>query len=472
MQQGSGGIMKFCEALDRFVGIRCLSKEEQRQLFEGVKLSDRKSYTSLIINTAVVDFHAVIAPLIFESDEYPMLREVIEQELYDLCIKVNPGLDIKEVSLPLSGSLSSEGGIAMLAGSEEPEATPGEEGDQIRVEAGSERYLGMAEELKTSVIGQDEAVEAVSAAIRKAKAGLKAPERPVGSFLFVGATGVGKTETAKALNRFLFDKTPMVRIDCSEYAAPHEYSKLIGAPPGYIGHNDGGYLTEAMKNRPGAVVVFDEIEKAHLKVHNLLLQIMEEGVLTDSKGAVIPFRDSVVIMTSNIGVSRLTERSGAIGFDRSARTITQQVRTQETRKALEKTFPPEFLNRIDEVVVFRNLTREDTFQILDRMLSEVQGRTRALGLRVHFEDPAREFLVDHGFDEKFGARPLRRAIHRFVENPLAEQILSGELQRGCLLMAGVAEGGEGLAFRTPPGRGSKPPPPAPDAGEPDGDPQT
>jgi ATP-dependent Clp protease ATP-binding subunit ClpC len=442
MQQGSGGIMKFCEALDRFVGIRTLNKEEQRQLFEGVKLSDRKSYTRLIINTAVVDFHREIAPLIFEKSEYPMLREVIEKELYDLCIKVNPGLDIREVSLPMA-STSTDGGIAMLDGGDvdSPAVASGEDGDPIQVEAGSERYLRMAEELRAAVIGQDEAIEAVSAAIRKAKAGLKAPERPVGSFLFVGSTGVGKTETAKALNRFLYEKTAMVRIDCSEYAAPHEYSKLIGAPPGYIGHNDGGYLTEAMKNRPGAVVVFDEIEKAHLKVHNLLLQIMEEGILTDSKGALIPFKDSVVIMTSNVGVASLTDRASAIGFDRSGREISQKLRSQETRKALEKTFPPEFLNRIDEVVVFRNLDREDTFAILARMLQEVQGRTRSLGLEVHFEDSAREFLVEKGFDEKFGARPLRRAIHRYVENPLAERILSGELQRGNLLLA--RRGGKG-----------------------------
>lgn len=449
MSSGGGGqgIMKFCEALDRFVGIRALKPTECQKLFEGVKLTDRKSYTSLIINAVVVDFHAEIAPQMFANKDMPMLREVIEQELYSLCIKVNPSLDIHEVSLPLT---QAAGGaqIPLLDRPEAPEPAPepGEPGTPIQVEAASERYLGMAEELKAAVIGQEEAIQAVSGAIRKAKAGLKAPERPVGSFLFVGATGVGKTETAKSLHRFLFGDSPLVRVDCSEYAAPHEYSKLIGAPPGYIGHNDGGYLTEALKNRDGAVVVFDEIEKAHLKVHNLLLQVMEEGELTDSKGAVISFRDSVVVMTSNVGVQRLDERAGAIGFDRSGRTINQKLRAQETRKALEKAFPPEFLNRIDEVVVFRSLDRDDSFAILDRMLNEVQSRTRNLGLKVDFPQGARDFLVDEGFDEKFGARPLRRAIQKHVENPLAELILSGDLNRGDRLVSKVIPGGEGLRF--------------------------
>ena len=439
--------MKFCEALDRFVGIRTLSPQECRHLFEGVKLTDRKSFTRLVINAVVVDFHTEIAPLMFERGELPMLHEVIEAELYNLCVKVNPGLDINEVSLPLA-QLAAESKIAMLDPAEQaPEPGPEVEGDgRIRVEAGSERFLTMVEELQKAVIGQDEALEAVASAIRKAKAGLKAPDRPVGSFLFVGATGVGKTETAKALHRFLYGASPLVRIDCSEYAAPHEYSKLIGAPPGYIGHNDGGYLTEAMKNRPAAVVVFDEIEKAHLKVHNLLLQIMEEGVLTDSKGAVVPFRNSVVIMTSNVGVERLDDRATAIGFDRAERSVEHRVRTRETRKALEKTFPPEFLNRIDEIVTFRSLTREDTFPILDRLLEEVQGRTRNLGLLLVFEDSARDFLVDQGFDPKFGARPLRRAIHRHVENPLAEMILSGDLARGDRLLGRVDEAAETLRF--------------------------
>ena len=452
MEAGSGaGTMKFCEALDRFVGIRSLSPEECRELFEGVKLTDRKSYTSLIINTAVVDFHTEIAPLIFERRDMPMLREVIEQELYALCVKVNPSLDIKEVSVPL-GKQTAGAQIAMLAGADEadgePEAPPGEPGEPIRVEASSERYLNMAEDLKRSVIGQDEAIEAVSSAIRKAKAGLKAPERPVGSFMFVGSTGVGKTETAKTLHRFLYGKGTLVRIDCSEYASPHEYSKLIGAPPGYIGHNDGGYLTEALKNRPGAVVVFDEIEKAHLKVHNLLLQIMEEGELTDSKGSVISFRESVVILTSNVGVDGIKDRQAAIGFDRSGKQVTHKLRAQETRKSLEKAFPPEFLNRIDEIVVFRNLSRDDTFEILDRLLGEVQGRTRNLGLHVEFPQSVRDFLVSEGFDEKFGARPLRRAIHRFVENPLAELILSGDLSRGDRLVCRVDDGETTLEFHS------------------------
>ncbi len=447
------GTMKFCDALDRFVGLRVLSPEECRSLFQGVRLSDRKSYGRLIINAVVVNFMAEIAPLMFR-DQNPMLTDIIEAELYNLCIKVNPSLDIHEVAIPMQGK-AAESGIAMLAGAAPASASPGpaspgvevvEGSERIRVEAGSERFLNMEEELVKSVIGQDEAMAAVASAIRKAKAGLKAPDRPVGSFLFVGATGVGKTETAKALHRFLFGSGQMVRIDCSEYAAPHEYSKLIGAPPGYIGHNDGGYLTEALRGQPAAVVVFDEIEKAHLKVHNLLLQVMEEGMLTDSKGRVIPFKDTVLIMTSNVGVESLESFVSGIGFDRSERRVTQKLRAQETKKALEKVFPPEFLNRIDEVVVFRSLTRLDAEKILDRLLGEVAHRTRNLGLTVVFEDEARAFLVDQGFDEKFGARPLRRAIHQHVENPLAERILSGELRRGDRLVGRLGSDRSGIEF--------------------------
>lgn len=439
--------MKFCEALDRFVGIRQLSGPEKEKLFQGVRFSDKKSYQSLILNTVVVDFLTEISPLLFEKSELPMLREVIEQELYNLCIKVNPQLDIHEVSIPLSqGDTGSA--IPILEGeAAAPSALTQNADGQIQVEGSSERFLEMEETLRSKVIGQDPAIQAVSAAIRKAKAGLKSPDRPVGSFLFVGSTGVGKTETAKALHHFLYGKDPLIRIDCSEYAAPHEYSKLIGAPPGYIGHNDGGFLTEALRGRDGAVVVFDEIEKAHLKVHNLLLQIMEEGMLTDSKGSAIPFRNSVVILTSNVGVDSLDRRANAIGFDRASKAVDQKLRAHETRKALENTFPPEFLNRIDEIVVFRTLTRDDTEVILDRFLSEVQARTKNLGLAVVFSGDARSFLVDQGFDDKYGARPLRRAIQKFVENPLAELILSGSMHRGDTLFAQIDSSGESLEFR-------------------------
>lgn len=444
-----GGVMKFCEALDRFVGIRSLSPDELRELFRGARFTDRKSYTRLVINAVVVGFMSEIAPLMFGNQDYPMLGDIIEGELYNLCIKVNPGLDIREVSIPMSQQ-AAESGIAMLEAAPArpgPEAGPAPaEGGKIVVEAGSERFLRMEDELRRAIIGQDEAIGALARAIRKAKAGLKSPDRPVGSFLFVGATGVGKTETAKALNRFLFDKTPMVRIDCSEYAAPHEYSKLIGAPPGYIGHNDGGALTEAMRSRPATVVVFDEIEKAHAKVHNLLLQVMEEGVLTDSKGAVIPFREAVLIMTSNVGVDRIGDFEGAIGFDRTERKMSHKLRSAETRKALDKAFPPEFLNRIDEIVVFRALTLRDAETILERLLGEVTTRSKNLGLTVRIEAEARAFLLEQGFDEKYGARPLRRAVHQHVENPLAEEILSGHLERGAVLVGRLDRERQTLAF--------------------------
>lgn len=418
MNNSPGVKMKFCESLDRFVAIRTFSPQQKKELIQNVKINDKNSYKRLIINAAVVNYLDEIAPMIFGGND-DLLGGIIEEELYNLCIKVNPSLDIKEVTIPLTGE---------DAGAEIPLLDAGQELETVSEAA---RVLNLERDIKRRLIGQDQAVEAVCLAIRKAKAGLRNPRRPVGSFIFVGQTGVGKTELSKALAHCLFgNEMNIVRIDCSEYAMSHEYSKLIGAPPGYIGHNDGGYLTEAVKNKPQAVVVFDEIEKAHRKVHNLLLQVLDEGILTDSKGTQVSFTDTVVIMTSNVGVESLMKLESAIGFAEQKAKIDDDLKSVETRKALEKIFPPEFLNRVDEVVMFRALSREHNLQIIDLMLGEVADRLRNLGLTIHFDDDSRSFLVDHGTDEKYGARPLRRAISKFVENPLAELILSNTLRKG------------------------------------------
>jgi ATP-dependent Clp protease ATP-binding subunit ClpC len=429
--------MKFCESLDRFVAIRTFTPQQRTELFQNVKINDKKSYKRLIINAAVVNYLDEIAPTVFGND---LLGEIIEQELYNLCVKVNPGLDIKEVTIPVS-SEDDDNGIPLIDNTS-PELEPTPE---------SNRLLSIEDEVKKRVIGQDEAVTVVCRAIRKAKVGLRNPKRPIGSFVFVGQTGVGKTELAKAVNECLFGKdAELVRVDCSEYAMSHEYAKLIGAPPGYIGHNDGGYLTEAVKNRPQSIVVFDEIEKAHRKVHNILLQVLDEGILTDSKGQTVSFRETVIIMTSNIGVDSLSTLENQIGFGSSKPKITHELRHNETRKALEKVFPPEFLNRIDEVVTFRTLEREDSIRIIDILLAEVRDRLANLGLSIVFDDPSKSFLVEHGTDSKYGARPLRRAIHRYVENPLAELILNCTIRKNDHILAHVAEDGENLRFDTKP----------------------
>jgi ATP-dependent Clp protease ATP-binding subunit ClpA len=449
MDSAPGIKMKFCESLDRFVAIRAFTPEQKQQLFKNIKITDKKSYKRLIINASVVNYLDEIAPLVFGNNEYPLLGEIIEQELYNLCVKVNPSLDIKEVTIQVDEQASQGGSIPMLGS----EASKEQKAQQ-------QRFMEIENHLKKRIIGQDEAVTAIAQAIRKAKVGLKNPRRPVGSFIFVGQTGVGKTELAKALCEFLTgNETDLVRIDCSEYAMSHEYAKLIGAPPGYIGHNEGGYLTESVKNKPNGVVVFDEIEKAHEKVHNLLLQLLDEGILTDSKGEMVSFRETVVIMTTNIGVSDITAEESKPGFrvdDGAAGKaankgvgkiddLSHEQKSKITRKSLEKKFPPEFLNRIDDIIVFRALTKEDNLQILQILLNEVSERLKNLSMQIVFTPELQSFLVDEGTDLKYGARPLRRTIHRHIENPLAELILKGEaLKKGDIITAdrGKNEAGE------------------------------
>ncbi|MDP7420850.1 MAG: AAA family ATPase, partial [bacterium] len=257
--------------------------------------------------------------------------------------------------------------------------------------------------------------------------------------------GVGKTHVAKVLAEFLFgDEDEIIRIDCSEYSLDHEYAKLIGAPPGYIGHKEGGFLTEAVKEKPRSVILFDEIEKAHWKVHNLLLQMFDAGHLTDNKGTKISFRNTVIIMTSNVGVRGIQDISGAIGFGDHEGKVDHDIKTQEMIKSLRKTFKPEFINRIDEVVNFHSLTRDHNIQIIDIMLTELIDRLKQIGMDIDIPKEVKEFLVDRGTDEKMGARPLRRAIHRFIESPLSEDILRKVFVEGDFIK--TAPDGDTIAF--------------------------
>lgn len=445
MDSTPGIKMKFCESLDRFVAIRSFTPEQKQQLFKNIKITDKKSYKRLIINASVVNYLDEIAPLVFGNNEYPLLGEIIEQELYNLCVKVNPSLDIKEVTIQVDEQTARGSSIPML----------GSEGEQA--DSTQQRYMEIENHLRKRIIGQDEAVTAVAQAIRKARVGLKNPKRPVGSFIFVGQTGVGKTELAKALCEFMTgSENDLVRIDCSEFAMSHEYAKLIGAPPGYIGHNEGGYLTESVKNKPNGVVVFDEIEKAHEKVHNLLLQLLDEGILTDSKGETVSFRECVIILTTNVGVSDISSEDSKPGFrvednsEKKKEELEQaehQKKSKITRKSLEKKFPPEFLNRIDDVIVFRALDKEDNLKILQILLQEVSDRVSGLNMRLGFTPELQQFLVDKGTDLKYGARPLRRTIQRYIENPLAEQILTGSFNKGDDISAetGKDEDGDEIA---------------------------
>ncbi len=299
------------------------------------------------------------------------------------------------------------------------------------MEGEAEKLLHMEEALHERVIGQDKAVEAVSEALRRARSGLKDPKRPIGSFIFLGPTGVGKTELARALAGYLFDdEESMIRLDMSEYQERHTVSRIVGAPPGYVGYDEGGGLTEAVRRRPYRVILFDEIEKAHPDLFNLLLQILDDGRLTDGQGRTVDFRNTVIIMTSNLGTS--SDARGRFGFvtSRAADDGQREVRQETIEKALREAFRPEFLNRVDEIVIFEPLTEKELERIVELMLNEV--RKRLADRQVDFEatEAAKQALVREGFDRQYGARPLRRTVQRRIENPLAKQILAGEFADG------------------------------------------
>ncbi|MBN2392702.1 MAG: AAA family ATPase [Anaerolineae bacterium] len=316
------------------------------------------------------------------------------------------------------------------------------------LEKEADKLLRMEEAIQQHIIGQDEAINAIADAIRRARAGLKDPRRPIGSFLFLGASGVGKTETAKALATFLFDdEDALLRIDMSEYREGHTVSRLFGAPPGYVGYDQGGQLTEAVRRRPYQVVLFDEIEKAHPDVWNALLQILDEGRLTDGQGRSVDFSNTVVIMTSNIGTA-YGKRGGALGFARGDDDQDEETR-RRTLAALKETFRPEFINRVDEIVIFANLTLEAVTRIVDLQMQEVQMRLGEYDLHVTLTDEAKRWLAEQGYDPQFGARPLRRVIQRYVESPLSVQILRGNFGPGAHICVDVGEDSdeEALEFR-------------------------
>ena len=312
------------------------------------------------------------------------------------------------------------------------------------LEGEAQKLLHMEETLHERVIGQEEAVEAVSEAIRRARSGLSDPKRPIGSFIFLGPTGVGKTELARALSQFLFDdEANMIRVDMSEYVEKHTISRFIGAPPGYVGFDEAGQLTEAVRRHPFRVVLFDEIEKAHPDVFNILLQILEDGRLTDGHGRTVDFRNTVVIMTSNLGTAELGRQP--FGFHKDGKGVLDEQRLRDSvQDALKRAFRPEFLNRIDEIIVFDPLTQDQIERIVGLMAAEVQGRLSEREITFELTPEARKWLAQDGFDPTFGARPLRRAIQRHIENPLSKSVLTGEFQPGDHVLVGCND--QGLTF--------------------------
>ena len=317
----------------------------------------------------------------------------------------------------------------------------------------SARLLNMEEELHKRIIGQHDAIAAVSRAIRRTRAGLKDPRRPAGSFIFLGPSGVGKTETAKALANFLFGHDDaLIQLDMSEYMEKHTVSRLVGSPPGYVGYDEGGQLTEAVRRKPFSVVLFDEIEKAHPDVFNTLLQILEEGRLTDAQGRSVDFKNTVIIMTSNLGTRDLRKKS--VGFQVGDETVNYEKMKEKVTDELKKHFRPEFLNRLDEVIVFHELGMEELKQIVDLLLNRVREQLASQQLDLVLTDDAKEFLGTRGYEPELGARPLRRAIQRYLEDPLSERVLLGEFPPNSTILVGVDEEAGELTFESFPAKGS------------------
>ena len=326
--------------------------------------------------------------------------------------------------------------VSMMCGIPVTKITAGESG----------KLANMAAELTGKVIGQDEAVSKVVKAIQRSRAGLKDPNKPIGSFFFLGPTGVGKTQLAKVLSKYLFDsEDSLIRIDMSEFMEKFSISRLVGAPPGYVGYEEGGQLTEKVRRKPYSIVLLDEIEKAHPDVFNLLLQVLDDGHMTDGLGRKIDFKNTIIIMTSNIGARQLAEFGTGVGFG----TKSQADQVVENSKvviqnALRKAFAPEFLNRVDDMIIFHSLKREDIHKIIDLELAKLYGRIRNLGYSIEMTEKAKDFICDKGYDEKFGARPLKRAIQKYIEDPLAEQIVKASLNEGDKILLDIEEGQQEL----------------------------
>jgi ATP-dependent Clp protease ATP-binding subunit ClpC len=431
-------VLKYSEALDQFLQIRVLSGADLEQFLRGATATrGRSAYQVLVIRTCIVGAEAGLKALTEKAGKI-LAEAALAEHLYHLCVDVNPPLEIHQVTVPGGGSNGRRTRRPSSGGAETaPAADP-----EVAYVLPRERLLRLEDAMNRLIVGQPEAVKCVTQAVRKASLGLRDSRRPVGAFLMVGKTGTGKTEFAKAICRAMHDDLQrLVRIDCSEYALPHEYAKLIGAPPGYIGHNEGGFLTETVKEKKHCVVLFDEVEKAHPKVHHLLLQLLDEGMLTDGKGAPADFRQCLVLMTSNLGTAELERMRSRLGFvgAKVPPLRIDDIRSETTR-AIRKFFRPEFLNRLDDILVFNGLELEDCSLIVQRLLEDFARQLHGCGIRLRFAKDVCDHLAREGFSEEYGARELRRLVQRQVEDPIADAILWDQVKRGTTLTLRPHEG--------------------------------
>ena len=416
-------MIKYFDLIDEFIKVRCCSEELMQELHKA-PITNKSDYRHRVVTSCVPTFESEVLSAVRKMDEgYD--PEIVEELLYQICIDVNPSLEIHQVSIP-----TNEDGKVNPTDADPFLSRPGNEEARQSL---FRRVSSLERDLRQQIIGQDQAITSLTRAVKKAAVGLKRPSHPVGTFLLVGRTGTGKTELAKSLARSLFDDpSAMIRVDCSEYALPHEYAKLIGSPPGYIGHNEGGFLTEGIKKKPTSVVLFDEIEKAHSKVHNLLLQLLDEGIITDSKGQTVSFNQALILMTSNLGIEKIDAVRTRMGFSAAhqRQSLHDVDLSDVTNEALREFFRPEFVNRIDEVIMFNPLDEKVCQRIAGNMLREVSELLARRGIKATFSPQVRVHLAKQGFSEEFGARELRRLIKRHIEDPLTEMILDHDLGPG------------------------------------------
>jgi ATP-dependent Clp protease ATP-binding subunit ClpC len=425
--QNSSLVYKYFDLIDGFIRVRIAGCEGNMPEIEMSTTStpSRRDYRQYVVTNFILDLESEVMPKVHAV--YPEDAMAAEDLLYQICVDVNPGLEIHSVALPAA---------------EDKDAT---------TESEKERFRDLANNLQKKVlaelVGQDDAVSKICRSIRKAAVGLNDPERPIGSFLLVGRTGTGKTELAKSISRHLLDGRKLVRIDCSEYALPHETAKLIGAPPGYVGHSEGGVLTSEIEENPRTVVLFDEIEKGHEKLHNMLLQILDDGRLTDSKGTTVDFSQCLILMTSNVGAADYSQATSRLGFDQPE-SLAQTEFVDITTQALRNKFKPELLNRLDGILTFKSLDVSDCERIAELQLKMLQQRMLGADINLKWSKALCRAIAAAGYSEEYGAREVRRAIAHLIEEPLSNAILDGDMSRGAEVRAGWKAGE--VNFKTKP----------------------